>query len=442
VSRREPHEWLRGELAQWQAEGLIDASQAGRIAARYPAPQPATAWGTIVFSGIGAVVLGLGVILLFAYNWQAIPKVAKLALVFGAVGIAHAAGIVLRAKVPRLAAVGDSLGVLGTMLFGAGIWLVAQIYHIDEHFPRAFLMWGVGALLMALAVPSVAQGVLAAVLLTIWAGCERLAFDTPVWPAPVIIGLVLGWLAYAQRSRVLAAVVVPAFLLSTGFIVPDEAAHPWVLLSVQLSLAALLIAKSVMARRYGGFPEVAPIAAFYGWAVYLVILYLMSFPEMAHQLFAWEQAELRGWAMAYWCVPLVAAIAYWAWVAVEAWRSPAGAPERVRWEMYLVPLTVLLALADVFYLRDLGGWPVAGPFNLVLLGLAVTLMADGCRKAELKATALGSVLLVAVVTARYFDLFESLFIRGLTFLVIGGVLVAEGVLYTRARRQRQQEGRP
>ena len=42
-----------------------------------------------------------------------------------------------------------SLHLAGTILFGAGIWLVAQIYHIDEHYPNAFFFWGFGAMTMA-----------------------------------------------------------------------------------------------------------------------------------------------------------------------------------------------------------------------------------------------------------------------------------------------------
>ena len=41
------------------------------------------------------------------------------------------------------------------MLFGAGIWLVAQVYHIEEHFPDGFLIWGIGALALAWAMPSI-----------------------------------------------------------------------------------------------------------------------------------------------------------------------------------------------------------------------------------------------------------------------------------------------
>lgn len=44
------------------------------------------------------------------------------------------------------------------MLFGAGIWLVAQIYHIEEHYPNGFLIWGLGAMALAWALPSGGSG--------------------------------------------------------------------------------------------------------------------------------------------------------------------------------------------------------------------------------------------------------------------------------------------
>ena len=59
--------------------------------------------------------------------------------------------------------VGGVYGVsLGTMFFGAGIWLIAQVYHIDEHYPNGFLLWGLGALAMAWALRSIPQAIVAA----------------------------------------------------------------------------------------------------------------------------------------------------------------------------------------------------------------------------------------------------------------------------------------
>jgi len=82
-------------------------------------------------------------------------------------------------------------------------------------------------------------------------------------------------------------------------------------------------------------------------------------------------------------------------------------------------------------------WGVAGVFNLVFLALAADWMARGCRQGLLRPTILGSLLLVALAAARYFDLFDSLALRGLVFLAVGGLLFVEGIFFRRARRRGQ-----
>jgi hypothetical protein len=78
-------------------EGIIDTAGAESIGRLYPQPQIKTSrpWALIVFSGIGAVIVGLGVILLFAYNWHEMSKFIKLTVVFGSLALALLVGISL-----------------------------------------------------------------------------------------------------------------------------------------------------------------------------------------------------------------------------------------------------------------------------------------------------------------------------------------------------------
>ena len=80
-------------------------------------------------------------------------------------------------------------------------------------------------------------------------------------------------------------------------------------------------------------------------------------------------------------------------------------------------------------------WPVAGLFSFTFLTLAAAWMARGCREGLLGSTILGSLLLIALVAARYFDLFDNLVARGVAFVVVGGVLFTEGIFYRRARER-------
>jgi uncharacterized membrane protein len=62
------------------------------------------------------------------------------------------------------------------------------------------------------------------------------------------------------------------------------------------------------------------------------------------------------------------------------------------------------------------------------------MMARGCRTGVSRPTVIGSVLFVALVVARYFDLFESLFVRGLVFVAVGVLLFLEGLFYSRQKK--------
>lgn len=441
--------WLFAQLDDWVRRGLVDAAQAARIRQLYPAAGPALPWSTVLFTGLGAVVAGLGVILLLAYNWQAIPRLGKLAVILAALAGLHATSLWLWPQTGWRRQVAEAVGLLGTMFFGAGIWLVAQAYHIEEHYPNGYLMWGLGALALGWAMPSRIQGLLAAVILAVWSGCEAAGFDTPMHGAPLLILLGAGGLACRLRSLLLLGAALTAcsvsLLFNTGAVAPD------LLYSVALNTAVLFVGLSALAARSERFPRSALVWQGLGLAGFLLVVYILSFPAAAEDLLSWprhgpwRQAPVhRGEFYGYAWTPFALALAVWAGLA---WLARPGAPPERRpfagrFEYWLLPLTALGAQVAAATGTSEEGWLTAGIFNLVFLALAATWMGRGCREGALRPTVLGSGLLVALVVARYFDLFESLLARGLVFLMLGGILFAEGLFYRRARRQAADAGEP
>ena len=74
---------LPGAVADWQTAGIITEEQATAILERYEVTDagPASRGRLIsILVTLGAVLIGLGVILFFAANWQEISKEVKLAL--------------------------------------------------------------------------------------------------------------------------------------------------------------------------------------------------------------------------------------------------------------------------------------------------------------------------------------------------------------------------
>ncbi len=409
-----PVRWLATESERWVRERLISAEQAAQIRALYPAPPAAAPWGLIVFCGLGAVIVGLGIILLLAYNWDDIPKFGKLGVIFGAIALAH------------------------SMLYGAGIWLVAQIYNIDEHYPNGFLFWGLGALALAWVLRSVPQGLLATVTLACWGLSECWGFDRPAGWALLLVAGGLGSLAWMRRSTVLLVVVLAAvyalLLGSAGAWGGGSAAF-----AAALALGVGLVA-AVRLRPAGvEYDGVVATIRLFGWLGFLSCSYLLSFDRLAGALLDWGEAAVgaREQLIAYRWAPFGLAVALWGRLLMRAQR---GESPRVPWEEWLCPIGLLYCNLLGVTGTASGTLFVSLVFNLICLGIAAMWMVRGCRDGLLRETVLGSVLLAVVVFARYFDLFESLATRGLAFLLLGGLLVAEGFYYRKCRQTAEPEG--
>jgi len=135
-------------------------------------------WVQPVITLLVTGIFSLGVILFFSYNWQVIPKYGKLAIIFSGLLLFHGLGVYVgrglskEEKSSHIPSQGFHL--LGTLMFAAGVILIAQIYHINEHFPNGIAAMAVGALIMAWMVPSVWQVRLAITCAAVFCHCHHM----------------------------------------------------------------------------------------------------------------------------------------------------------------------------------------------------------------------------------------------------------------------------
>lgn len=192
--------WLEVQSAEWLRQGLIDTDTRDRILGSYEV-QSAERRGLMALTLLGALMFGIGVLLLIGYNWDRLPVNGKIAILLSSVALAFAASAVTFARQHRLA--GETLAFIGVLLYGNAIWLIAQVLHIRGHFPDAFMWWAIGALACAWLVRSRVIGVAAAVLVFIWVGVAAgQVFDRPGVSFVAVLAATIA-LAYAQKSRVM-----------------------------------------------------------------------------------------------------------------------------------------------------------------------------------------------------------------------------------------------
>ncbi|HUL36187.1 MAG TPA: DUF2157 domain-containing protein [Thermodesulfobacteriota bacterium] len=168
---------LEREIELWLKEGILLPEQKEQILARYRLIKRAdekAGPGKLVttISILGSILVGVGVILFIASNWSAIPKWGRLLIVFFSMLASYGSGFYFRYEAKTYPKVGASLILLGSIIFGAGMFLIAQIYHITVHYPNGPLLWGLFVLPLAYLLRFKSLISLAVLVLLIWLGME------------------------------------------------------------------------------------------------------------------------------------------------------------------------------------------------------------------------------------------------------------------------------
>lgn len=201
--------WLMAALTEWQTAGLIQSDQADRILARYESEndlaQNKRSLLTLTLQAMAALLFGLSVLLVIGFNWEAMPRETKLAIILVAVACTHGVGLFLKVtgRAPRLA---ESVVLLGCFMYGAGIWLIAQAFHLDAHYPDGVWWWAVGVLPFALCLDTLLCHILFVVLMAIWAGQEIIVFKH------LLISLLFGPWQWPNGAYSLLLMVIPGLI--------------------------------------------------------------------------------------------------------------------------------------------------------------------------------------------------------------------------------------
>jgi len=159
---------LRQEAGKWHSEGLIDYNLYDTLSERYQFSELDTAARdrfVIVLLGLGSVLLGLAVITFVAANWQALSPSERVAILLGSFWVVNGAGYALwRLPNPARLRWGTGLLLCGSLIFGANLALMSQIFHLSGSLYQLYLVWSLGVLTMAYGLRLTSLGMLALLL--------------------------------------------------------------------------------------------------------------------------------------------------------------------------------------------------------------------------------------------------------------------------------------
>lgn len=217
---------LQADLARWEADGVIAPAAAAAIRQALP-PLPAGINIAVVVGIVGGLLIAAAFLAFVAAHWTEIARLLRFAILLAGMVVTGALGAWFAARGRDVLA--DLCASVGAIIFGAGIALVGQMYHLGEDFAGGMLLWSIGALAAAMLTGSrgaLAVGLAAA---SIWT-CMRI-YDAPDvlhLPYPAV-WLIAAGLAFAWNSRAAAHLVALAVLpwwIATSLRFELEGAQP------------------------------------------------------------------------------------------------------------------------------------------------------------------------------------------------------------------------
>lgn len=375
-------------IDRWLANDIITQAQANRMLADLTAYKTERSSNKFVtaLSTLGSLSIGIGAILFVAANWAAMSHELKVLLLLGSMFGSYYAGYVLKYDRQTMPKVGASLIFLGALLFGATVFLVAQMYHVKANSHTLVLVWLAGVLPLVYAFASAPITALSVVLFYLWIGL-----------------LVLQGMEF--NPAIGDFYNLPMLYLVTG---------------------VLMFGIGALHYQSDRLKDVARVYRLSGIKLAMVCLFFLSFrfyTDFGAKLPTSEQFT-TGFVLCSILALLLAAIGLF----FNPARSDVNTIENGI-GLGLVAVTMVM----FFYPTTTGFYAML--FNLILAGLIFTLLYVGYQREDMQLINEGMSWLAVLVLVRYFDFFWQLLPRSLFFLVGGLILVFGGMALEKKRRQ-------
>lgn len=431
------HAWLHAELAGCVQDSVLTEEAAQLLRARYPEVADAEAtlqrqtrsthWAMVLFGILGAVLIGGGIILLLAHNWDQLSRPARVAVAFVPLVLSQALAFWML-WTGRSGTVGrETVGTFLALMVGACIALISQTYHLGGDFAAFMLVWTLLSLPVAYLLKATLPAIWFCAATAIWG--SSMVWDergSALWFWPLLaLVLPLWWIEtrqnrYHPRPVLLAWAVAGAGCFGVAFSTARGwSGHHW-MLAYAGWYAFLYLAgrrwfaegRTIWHRPFQfigvvGAVTMALILTFDGpWGEVSPSIPITSHPLTWLAVFLWPALAALLWLESLWRrdIPAIVVGAFPGLVAVTMTLPPGRAGS------------------------------VQALFNFYVFAAGLALLVMGVRRHQLGTVNGGMLILSALVLCRFFDSEMGFVLRGVVFIALGvGFLIANFLLLRRKR---------
>lgn len=430
-------DWLKKELFLLEQEKVLTTEAAERIKNYYATQTTCTGgatWAITVFSIIGALLIGGGIILLFAHNWDELSRNTRAFISFLPILLGAALSFTALLRNGKTA-LREAAGLFHTLAIGSSIALIGQTYHLPSDVPAFLLIWALLTAPLIFLLSSTGAYLLYLALITAWTGLAQNEYRQAVGYWPLLIPALFYLRQRLQQDRhtpaSLLALYGLLFSITIALGIVFERALPglWT-----MAYAALLTGFYLLGITYYKEED--------GWSNPLKLFGVVSIPILAY-LFTWTHFwDDIGWNYCridwkhqWWGIWMdggitLALLSGWATVAVKAFRKNST-------ETALLALFPLLA-AVCFLIGSASKAAIVANaliFNVYFLSLGILFVVLGCRSLKLRRLNGGMFLLSLLIITRFFDTEFGFIARGVAFIVLGASFLAANLIISRKKKE-------
>ena len=424
---------LKREVPQWVDDGLVEQSQADSILERYNLEHARDGTAGLLLPAIyiiGACLVGGGAISFVAAHWDSIPIPVRIGLLLTVMLGCEIAGFVLWKVKGTREKLGQALVTLGAIVFGASVFLIAQMYNLHGPPHSAFGVWTLGALALAYATFSSPTMALVCVTSFVWltGWIDTHPHDFCWYPFAIGAACV----PFLQRKCVLP---FAGLLFAAGAAITvcahTDSGEQWAQLLTLIGLGALYRGLGLWLRHREGARHLSSPALYLGGLAVLIPTFMLSFHQGAENSVVGSLWVSEGWLWTS-LLGLVYVGAAVCWFAALN-RAPGEGETRVR------PLTMLaatvLVTAGIASGHDV---LLAVMANLALFGIAGGLLWDAVCAGQRREFWLGLGMLVLLIVSRFLEWDTHLMVKSAVFVLCGIGVILGGVQF----EKRLKEGQP
>jgi uncharacterized membrane protein len=426
---------LKEQLPLLQSEGLISPQQTQALSDRYRLTalgSEATNTLLMTIYVIGSVLIGIGVISFVAAHWDDIGRDTKIIMLVSAMLAAHIAGFYLwqlHGGYPKL---GHTLILLGTLIFGANIGLIAQIFHISGNPENAFMAWSLGAIVIAYALRSVPNAVLAVVLaiIAVFAGAAHSPHYTHAWFPLAAIILFVPFIYYTKSRWTLCSALL-LLTLALPYTFARKGGGEFSTVSGAALAGVLSFAWGTLSRKKERWSFISPPAWTFGVIAASFALYLCSFFDFCRNLPShWEVSPFASFS----AFPVFAAILLVAAAALWLFSLPKAGTLIILLLQIVTALTFILAAALPWFIQP---YTIAFSANLLLILLIILLFCAAFAFEDRRVFWAAVLLAALLILGRTLEYETELLIKAVIFTACGIGIIVAGVMFERFLKSRR-----